>query len=227
MASSLLSLLPPSATLMGYAAAKSHVCHHLRVMWEANCSCRSAGYSEGNIDELAQAWGDGSTCSGLPSQTDVPTQSQAEARASAAELLRILRELAGRVWPDHPAAAAAVETEGGRSNSNTVVVDYADREVLQAKLAAPASSCPPSSGGQQQPADASGFCLGETLYCFNPACTNLAGPSELALATHACGGGCGARYCSPACQIQGWRDGHMLSCGRLARERGAAFVPVA
>ena len=60
------------------------------------------------------------------------------------------------------------------------------------------------------------------MWCLNPACTNLEGPSELALKTLACGGGCGVRYCSPECQAQGWRDGHRLSCGRL-RDRRAAY----
>ena len=60
-------------------------------------------------------------------------------------------------------------------------------------------------------------CWVEALWCFNPICTNLEGPSELALKTFACGAGCGVRYCSPECQAQGWRDGHRLSCGRLGR----------
>ena len=56
----------------------------------------------------------------------------------------------------------------------------------------------------------------EGLWCFNPHCTNLSGPSELQLETQACQGGCGARYCSEACQEQCWRMGHRKSCVRLA-----------
>ena len=136
--------------------------------------------------------------------------SQAAARESAAEVLRVLRQLAGRVWPSQ-SAAMVIEVNSGRNCSS-----YADWEVFQAELLS-ASSAPDRS-----PAASSGCCWGEGLWCFNPACTNLEGPSELALKTHACGGGCGVRYCSPECQAQGWRDGHRLSCGRL-RDRRAAF----
>ena len=171
-------------------------------MWEANCSCRAAGYSEVTCDELKMTWGDGSTCSGLPSPMDVPTMSQAAARESAAEVLRALRQLAGRVWPEQ-SAAVAIEVNSGCSRSS-----YADWEVFQAELLS-------ASSDGRSPAASSGCCWGEGLWCFNPACTNLEGPSELALKTHACGGGCGVRYCSPECQAQGWRDGHRLSCGQL------------
>ena len=63
-------------------------------VWEANCSCKDAGYFESSMKELDQTWG---TCSGLPSPMDVPTMSQAAARESAAEVLRALRQVAGRV----------------------------------------------------------------------------------------------------------------------------------
>ena len=182
----------------------------LRDLWEANCSCRKAGFFENSLKELSQTWGDGSTCSGLPSPMDVPTMSQAAARESAAEVLRALRQLAGRIWPDHPAVAAIegrIRSDRGSS--------YADWEVFQAELLS-ASSAPDRS-----PAASSGCCWGEGLWCFNPACTNLEGPSELALKTHACGGGCGVRYCSRECQAQGWRDGHRLSCGQLRDRRMA------
>ena len=53
---------------------------------------------------------------------------------------------------------------------------------------------------------------GEALWCFNPACANLEGPSELALKTYACGGGCGVRYCSRECQEEGWRRSHCRGC---------------
>ena len=117
----------------------------------------------------------------------------AAARESAAEVL----QLAGRVWPEQ-SAAAVIEGSNGSERST-----YADWEVFQAELlSASSSDC--------SPAASSGCCWGEGLWCFNPACTNLEGPSELALKTHACGGGCGVRYCSPECQAQGWRDGHSL-----------------
>ena len=178
-------------------------------VWAANCSCRKSGYFESSIKELSQTWGDGSTCSRLPSPMDVPTMSQAAARVSAAEVLRALRQLAGRVWPEQ-SAAVAIEVNSGCSRSS-----YADWEVFQAELLSA------SSDGCSLVASP-GCCWGEGLWCFNPACTNLEGPSELALKTLACSGGCGVRYCSPECQAQGWRDGHMLSCGRL-RDKRAAF----
>ena len=183
---------------------------HIKVMWEANCSCRAAGYPEGSRGELKETWGDGSTCSGLPSPIDVPTRSQAAARESAAEVLRCIRELAGLVWPNHPAAVASSCNHGIDPTS------YADWEVLQSELLELPS---PSQSEGQPAASSSGCSLGEALWCFNPACTNLEGPSELALKTFACGGGCGVRYCSPECQAQGWRDGHRLSCGRLRDRR--------
>ena len=187
---------------------------HIKVMWSANCSCRAAGYHlEGSPEELQMAWMNGSTCSGLPSPMDVPTASQAAARESAAEVLRLLRQLAGLVWPDHPATAAEISCSTGIDPTS-----YADWEVLQAEL----MELPSPSQSQGLPAASSSGCSwGEALWCFNPACTNLEGPSELALKTHACGGGCGVRYCSPECQAQGWRDGHRLSCGRLRDKRTA------
>ena len=178
-------------------------------VWEANCSCRKAGYFETSVGELDQTWGKGGACFGLPSPMDVPTMSQAAARESAAELLRAIRQLAGRVCPEL-SAAVTIEGKGESSRSS-----YADWEVFQAELLS-ASSAPDRS-----PAASSGCCWGEGLWCFNPACTNLEGPSELALNTRACGGDCGVRYCSPECQAQGWRDGHGLSCGRL-RDRSVA-----
>ena len=161
------------------------------------------------MKELDQTWGYGSTCSGLPSPMDVPTMSQASAREKAAEVLRALRQFAGRVWPEQ---SAAVEVEG---NSGSNRSSYADWEVFQAELLS-------ASSDGRSPAASSGCCWGEGLWCFNPACTNLEGPSELALKTHACGGGCGVRYCSLECQAQGWRDGHSLSCRQL-RDRRAAL----
>ena len=181
---------------------------HFTTMWEANCSCRSAGYPKGSMEEIKAASGNGSTCSGLPSPMDVPTAPQAAARESASEVLRSLRQLAGRVWPKHPAGSGESLISDPASSAGW--------EVVQAELLASASSeGAPLSAPSEGPPSASGW--GEALWCFNPACTNLKGPSELVLKTFACGGGCGVRYCSPECQAQGWRDGHRLSCGRLGR----------
>ncbi|KAG2495183.1 hypothetical protein HYH03_006789 [Edaphochlamys debaryana] len=51
--------------------------------------------------------------------------------------------------------------------------------------------------------------------CSNPACTNLAGPSEAALSVQRCGGGCGgaARYCCEGCREAHWAAGHAEECG--------------
>ena len=166
------------------------------------------------MEELKVTWGDGSTCPGLPSPMDVPTRSQAAARESAAEVLRAIRQMASLVWPDHPAAAAA----GSLCGNGIDPASYADWELLQAELLELPSR---SEGLPAATAASSGCGWGETLWCCNPACTNLEGPSELALKTFACGGGCGVRYCGLECQAQGWRDGHRLSCGRL-RDRRAA-----
>ena len=73
--------------------------NHINAMWEANCSCRAEGYPETSFEELSRSWGDGSTCSGLPSPIDVPTRSQAVARESAAEALRYIRHMAGWCGP--------------------------------------------------------------------------------------------------------------------------------
>ena len=183
---------------------------HFRTIWEANCSCRAAGYPESSMEELYRGWGNESSCTGWPSPVDVPTRSQAAARESGVEVLRALRQLAGLVWPEHAAAVA--------SASRSVLGDpglYADWEMLQAELL---SSSPPPS----VPVPAAATCSwGEATWCSNPACTNLEGPSELALETRPCGGGCGLRYCSPECQARGWRDGHKLSCARLRDRRVA------
>ena len=50
------------------------------------------------------------------------------------------------------------------------------------------------------------------LWCGNKQCDNLSGPSEMRLKTLACGGRCGVRYCSRACQEAGWRAGHKAVC---------------
>ena len=197
---------------------------HLRIIWEANCSCRAAGYPESSFEELKDTWGDGSACSGLPSSMDTPTRSQSAARESATELLQYIRQLAGLVWPDLIAAAQAASSGVDDPTS------YADWEMLQAELL----SSPPSelllssssSPSGSAPAPATSCSWGEALWCCNPTCTNQTGPSELALKTSPCGGGCGVRYCSLECQAQGWRDGHKLSCRRLRDRRGVSASAV-
>ena len=165
---------------------------HLHIMWRANCSCKRAGYSEATVDDLAESWGEGETriCLGLPSPLDVPTRDQAAARESAAEMVWALRQMARLVWPED------VHT----STSSDPAASYAEWEMVQDELL---------SSSDQTVREG----WGEGLWCFNPRCDNLSGPSELQLKTYACDGGCGVRYCSQACQAQGWRDGHRLSCG--------------
>ncbi len=87
---------------------------------------------------------------------------------------------------------------------------FPDWELLQAELLA--SSLPDSGWG-------------EGLWCCNPGCTNLSGRSEMQLATSACAGGCGARYCSRACQEAAWRMGHRESCGRITAWRAREDEP--
>ena len=216
LSATLTLLLGSDGCAANFGVTVANINDHIKVMWEANCSCRAAGYPEGSMQELEVTWGDGSTCSGLPSPMDVPTRSQAAARESAAEVLRALRKLAGLVWPDHPAAAAASNSSNGIDPAS-----YADWEVLQSELL----ELPSPSQSEGLPAALSSGCSwGEALWCFNPACTNLEGASELALETLACGGSCGVRYCSPECQAQGWRDGHRLSCGRLRDRRVVTVI---
>ena len=134
---------------------------------------------------------------------DVLTWSQAAARESAAEVLRSFRKIATLVWPNHPSAEAAEPAGGAGTGTAVWQRTHADWEVLQAELMGSAAGVLPA------------LC-GEEMRCFNLACNNMEGPSELALKTHACSGGCRVRYCRlPECQARGWRGGHRLSCGRL------------
>ena len=165
---------------------------------------------------------------------DIPTRDEALARESAATVLAAIRQVAASLWPaDHPASVAAADSGSRRGQAAA----YADWEVLQAEVLTP---LPPSSEQPELPMASSATavsssevahrptaassasascCWGEGLWCFNHACSNLSGPSELAMQASACGGGCGVRYCSPECQAQGWRDGHRLSCARLKARR--------
>ena len=166
---------------------------------------------------------------GLPSQVDVPTREEALARDNAAAVLGAIRKLVEFVWPAASIAAADSVSRMGQA------AGYADWEVLRAEVltpltpsserpqltevasmsaAAASSSEEPKLPSSSSSASAS-CCWGEGLWCFNSSFTNLSGPSELALQTSACVGGCGVRYCSLECQAQGWRDGHRLSCARL------------
>ena len=131
---------------------------------------------------------------------DVPTRAQAESMRAGLCFLSQMRSFAARmlsapaVASDQPAGCVSSSGEGGSSWSRW--------EVLQAALF---RSLPPE---QQED-------WGRPLWCCNPGCTNLSGPSELQLKTYACGGGCGVRYCSRECQVQGWRLGHRHSCAEI------------
>ena len=154
---------------------------------------------------------------------------------AARECLNRIRQLADRVWPraqveegQRTAAAvqqgeAAVRPENsaaqkrpvdgqagsGQCTCATAKDDGLDWESVQSELLL---------AGLQGGSD-----WGEALWCFNPACANLEGPSELALKTYACGGGCGVRYCSRGCQEEDWRRSHCKSCvllGKCEAEEG-------
>lgn len=183
-------------------------------------------------------------CSGQPSVMDVPRRAEAKAKAAAAEVVLIARQLAGLVWPEArfplplmkqletaygeivTQAATADTAVASSSDGQVDLTDlegaaaysgtYAEWEVLQVELLEGVSE--------------SGW--GEGLWCFNPGCRNLTGPCELQLKTFACGGGCGVRYCSAKCQVQGWRLGHSTACklvrdkqGELAERRGNLGAP--
>ena len=55
--------------------------------------------------------------------------------------------------------------------------------------------------------------------CCNASCTHFAGSCEVEVKTLTCGGMCGARYCSRACQELAWRAGHRRNCGMLKEMR--------
>ncbi|KAG2489972.1 hypothetical protein HYH03_011601 [Edaphochlamys debaryana] len=57
--------------------------------------------------------------------------------------------------------------------------------------------------------------------CSNPACTNLAGPSEASLRVKRCGGCEAARYCCRECQAAHWEAGHKRECRTAAKEAQA------
>ena len=151
---------------------------------------------------------------------------------AARECLSLIRQLADRVWPraqveeghlteaagQQGAAAVGPEEQGtgavtrgavqqghieaqGHCSCAAAKDDGLDWESVQSELLL---------AGMQGGSD-----WGEALRCFNPTCANLEGPSELALKTYACGGGCGVRYCSRECQEEGWRRSHSRSCVRL------------
>ena len=138
---------------------------------------------------------------------DVPTRTQAEATQAGLSMLSQLRGLAAELL-----TMSSVELAQPDLQLDSSVVferEYAGTswsrwEVLQAAM----FRCLP----REQQED-----WGRPLVCCNPGCTNLEGPSELQLKTFACGGGCGVRYCSRECQVQGWRLGHRHSCGEIPR----------
>ncbi|KAG2489975.1 hypothetical protein HYH03_011604 [Edaphochlamys debaryana] len=57
--------------------------------------------------------------------------------------------------------------------------------------------------------------------CSNPACTNLAGPSEASLRVKRCGGCEAARYCCRECQAAHWEVGHKRECRTAAAAAGS------
>ena len=136
---------------------------------------------------------------------DVPTRTQAEVTQAGIRMLSQLRSLATELLTMSSAVLAQPDQQ--LDASSTAVQGYAGTswsrwEVLQAALL---RGLPP-----EQRED-----WGRPLGCCNPGCTNLSGPSELQLKTYACGGGCGVRYCSRECQVQGWRLGHRHSCAEI------------
>ena len=130
---------------------------------------------------------------------DVPTQAQAGVREEGLSILAQMKSLATELL-------AMMLHSNPESGPGSVGTSWGQWEVLQAALL---RSLPPE---QQED-------WGQPLVCCNPGCTNLSGPSELQLKTYACGGGCGVRYCSRECQVQGWRLGHRHSCGEIVAGR--------
>ena len=155
---------------------------------------------------------------GYPSDNsffDVPIRTEAEATQAGLSMLTQLRSMATELLTTSNAALAQPE-QPDTSATNAVQVyvgsSWSRWEVLHAALL---GSLP-----LEQQED-----WGRPLWCCNPGCTNLSGPSELQLKTYACGGGCGVRYCSRECQVQGWRLGHRHSCGELAWWQAAGSAP--
>ena len=137
--------------------------------------------------------------------SDVPTRAQSEVMEQAGlSMLSQLRSLATELLTMSTAALAHPEQPDTSAVAvqGNVGTSWSRWEVLQAALF---RSLPPE---QQED-------WGRPLWCCNPGCTNLSGPSELQLKTYACGGGCGVRYCSRECQVQGWRLGHRHSCAEI------------
>ena len=170
-------------------------CHYISA-WQGACSILASQAVYTERDSMRDSMFD--KCDGVPSLLDVPTEAEAAAKESGAKVLEATRQLASLVWP-------GLQPEPSNSPSG-----YADWEMLQDELLA---------AGHVTHARTRDCCWGEGLWCFNPHCANLSGPSELQLKTLACKGGCGVRYCSEECEARGWVDGHRLSCGRLREQR--------
>jgi hypothetical protein len=87
-------------------------------------------------------------------------------------------------------------------------------------------------GGYVQELSALGEALcsvSHKLSCNNPVCSNVLGPSELQLLkgrSNTCSGCRMARYCSPKCMRQHWKQ-HRPICKRLERTAAAAAVVAA
>lgn len=102
-------------------------------------------------------------------------------------------------------------------------------QLLAARDAA-ASSCTDATltelVRQLQAAGSGCAALATPIFCNNPACDNLAGPSDVALVSGlscVCGGCLTARYCSRACQRVHWKQhAHKPVCKALAAAAAAA-----
>ena len=110
---------------------------------------------------------------------------------------------------------------GVSSDAATEVTAAGPKAFSVAQTGGEGLPCPSPSAHQENEApDKSGTAQQALLFCCNPMCINLSGPSELLLKTFACGGGCGVRYCGEECQAQAWRMGHRWSCEEIVKRFG-------
>ena len=212
-----------------------------QAIWEDCDECWSGMPSPMDVPTMAQGFAKDSAAEVLRSLRHLARTAWPEHAASAAasgraidpasyadwevlqgEMLARTRSSEGPLRSATPAAAAATAAaQGAMGVPQQPVIPAAAAQGAMGAPQQPVIPAAAAQGAMEGPLPSSSCCWGEALWCFNPGCTNLEGPSELALKTLPCGRGCGVRYCSPECQAQGWRDGHRLSCGRL-RERKLA-----
>ncbi|KAG2495180.1 hypothetical protein HYH03_006786 [Edaphochlamys debaryana] len=126
---------------------------------------------------------------------------------NAGPSLRLLRQALTRDAVGEVELLAAVEAvcAGAQSSDLTAEQQAAGAAELQYYSSAVSVLASPAEARRALPG------------CSNPACTNLAGPSEAALRLRRCGG-CGgaARYCGHDCQAAHWAAGHARECRLLA-----------